>query len=347
MLSQLLGRSYPIDFFVLDSLSLTMQANAAYAASALFYRTRLPVKTDAGAIFWHHLHRLVWVPQGAIRRLRPDVAYTVTLFPVNDIKVPIVLDYDFNPWGVPAMRAEVDRLRYMARWMVERARVVMTRHDVSLAAFKVRFPEYAHKGVVVPSPLPGLEAIPVREIEEKFARFGRPEVTVLFVGNQPRVKGLPEVLYAWENLRHRYPVRLTVVTRFDDGLVKIPEGVRLLSDVPQAEVHRLMAESHIFIMPTKRDSHGRVFWEAMANGCALVAPKYTPHRELFGEFGETVDPMDPDDVARGLEQLLSHPDIVFACARHARETFIQKYHYSVAGLAYYRAFARAAGAAQA
>ncbi|MBM3459186.1 MAG: glycosyltransferase family 4 protein [Armatimonadetes bacterium] len=103
-----------------------------------------------------------------------------------------------------------------------------------------------------------------------------------------------------------------------------------------------MREAHIFAMPTKNDSHGRVFWEAMAAGCALLAPNTTPHQELFAAFGRTADATSPADVTRALGELAGSPQFCLERGLHARSEFLKKYHYSVAGAAYHEAFRRAA-----
>ncbi|MBM3946912.1 MAG: glycosyltransferase family 4 protein, partial [SAR202 cluster bacterium] len=309
LLKNLLEKSHALEMNISESLLLTLQANASYAAAAALWRTQLPKSVDAFASLWHLTRRACWLPKGVIRQHQPDVAYTVLLYPMNRIPIPLVLDFDFNPWGIPTMRAEVDRLRYIPRWMLERAAVIVVRHEVSLEALKERFPDQAQKGIVVPTPLPGLEALEDERVRAKFHAFGAPSIKVVFVGNQAVVKGMPELIQACQTLKPRYPVDLTVVSRFVDGTVEVPPGVRVLSDLPSAEVYRLMAESHIFVMPTKRDSHGRVFWEAMANGCAIVAPCFTPHQELFAEFGATADPRSPEAIAGALESLISNPGV--------------------------------------
>ena len=229
---QNLGDEQRLTLSMCDSRVLAVQANASYAFAAAFWRSRLSANSDTLARVWHLARRCVWLPRGVIRAARADVVYTLLLFPVNDPGVPIVLDFDFNAWGIAPLRRAVDRMWYIPRWMVERAAVVAVRHEVSLSAFHERFPDLAHKGIVVPSPLPGCEALDAPAISAKFAAFGRPAVKVLFVGNAPRETGLPELVQAYRELAPRFPLELTIVSRFADGPVQLPPEVRVLSDIP-------------------------------------------------------------------------------------------------------------------
>lgn len=332
----------PVDFAMCGSSLLALQANFSYALAAGFWRTRLPANSDTSAKVWNYAKRSVWLPRRVVQTYRPDAIYTLLLFPVNRVDVPIVLDMDFNPWGIPAIRDSVDRLLYVPRWVIERSAVVMVRHEVSMAAFRKRFPDQAHKGIIVPSPLPGCEAIPEDQVRAKFAAFGQPQINLLFVGNASREKGVRELLQAYLALKDRYPLKFTVVSAFTDGPVSLPPDVRVLSDIPPSEVYRIMAETHIFALPATHDSHSRVFWEAMANGCTLIAPCFTPHQELFGEFGLTADSTSVASITRSLETLVANPQLCLERAIHARAMFLKKYHYSIAIAAYYEAFRRAA-----
>lgn len=341
LVKDLLESRYRVELVPCDSWLVMLQANVTYALAVALWRTRLPASSGLWAKIWHHLRRAIWLPNSVVRRARADIIYSIYLFPINRQEIPIALEVDFNPWGIPAMRRLVDRLRYNPRWIVERSSVLLVRHELSREALQTTFPDQLAKAVIVPPPLPGCEAMPEEKVLEKFATFGKPSVKVLFVGNQPVTKGLPELVLAYQRLKERYPIELTVVTRFTEGTVDVPPEVRVLSDLPQQEVYRLMGESHIFAMPTKRDSHGRVFWEAMANGCALVSPCFSPHSELFGEFGASADPTSATDVARALEELIARPAVCQQRALQGRKAFLERYHHSVAARAYHQAFMQA------
>ena len=337
-----LEKARPLDMLVSDSRLLILQANASYAFAAALWRSKLPNVSQAMTKLWHFSRRAVWLPPSVIERAQADIVYSILLFPVNRLPVPIVLETDFNHWGIPALRTEIDRLRYNPPWIVERSAVILVRHQASLDALKEQYPDQAHKGILTPSMLPGCEAITEEQLTAKFAAFARPVIKVLFVGNAAREKGVRQLVQAYQALKERYPLELTVVSRFSDGPVTFPPDVRVLSNLPPAEVYRLMRKAHIFAMPATRDSHGRVFWEAMAAGCALLAPCFTPHQELFGEFGLTADPTSLPDVVRALQGLVENPGLCSERALSARKAFIQKFHHSVAINTYYEAFRRAA-----
>ncbi|MSQ13382.1 MAG: glycosyltransferase [Dehalococcoidia bacterium] len=332
----------PVEFTRWQSRLATIQANASYAAAAALWRTHLPASSDTLAKAWHYTRRLVWVPDSHVRAARPDVVFTLMLYPVNSLNVPMVLDVDFHPSGIPTYRKLADRLRYIPEWMVKRATIVVVRHEVSFKHFEERFPQHAHKGIVVPHILPACEPTSEDAVVRKFQAFASPTIKVLFVANESRVKGLPELLRAYEILKRDFPLALTVVSNFRDGPVPLPDDVRHLANITQREVYQLMAESHIFAMPAKRDSLARAFREAMAQGCALLAPSFTPHGELLGEYGATADPTSEESVVGALRKLAENRDWSRDKALLARKAFVSKYHHSVAAERYYEAFRLAA-----
>lgn len=336
-----LEQSHPLEMKFCHSLPFWLVANGSYGLASLLHRIR-PIRRLLPEPWWSRLRRGAWLPNSELRRAAPDVLYTVMLVPLNLVPTPMVLEVDFNAWGIPEVRAEVDRARFLPRQLLERAAVIVVRHEASLRALGELHPDLVDRAIVIPSFLPDCEAVDEESVRAKFAAAARGVVRVLFVGNLARAKGLPELVAAWERVRCSTSVELTVVSRFDDGPVALPREVRRHSALPSQDVHRLMAESHIFAMPTKRDSHGRVFWEAMAHGCALLAPCFPPHPELFEGYGLTADPRSAEDVARALAALASDPTFSLTRALRGRRDFLARHHHSVAAAQYYEAFCRAA-----
>jgi len=253
-----------------------------------------------------------------------------------------MFEMDFFVFGIASVREEVRQLLYVPEFIIKRCTIVSIRHPLSLKAFKERFPGYADKAFLVPHYLPFLEPLEEYRILEKFKGFGKPVVRLLFVGNLSRLKGLPELLKAYSIVKKDFPnLEFVVVSDFRDGPVAIPPEVKVLTNLHQTEVYRLMEETHIFAMPTKMEAIGRVFWEAMAKGCAILLPDVSPQRELFGEYGAVADPTSPYAIAEALLWMLQNPEECQRRALAGRQEFVEKYHHSIVERTYLQLFQEA------
>jgi glycosyltransferase involved in cell wall biosynthesis len=86
------------------------------------------------------------------------------------------------------------------------------------------------------------------------------------------------------------------------------ERVRLLGRVPHEEIPRLLAESRVLAQPSLVEPLGQALLEAMACGRSVVATRIGgPPEFVPPEAGVLVDPLDVDDLARGLEQAAALP----------------------------------------
>ena len=338
---QEMEKSYPVSLKLSRSLLAGLMGNVEYAMDSLAYKSRI----FRGLGFtrpWRVFRRSVVLPQAYLDRIKADVVHTNLYFPVNKIKVPIVIEFDFNVHGIPSEHEELRKTLYVPRWIIERSAVVCVRHEPSLDAFKRLYPEFAHKGVVMPHYHPHLEAVAEEKIYEKFQGLDHQKMRLLYVGNQARFKGLPELVEAYKMVKEEHDdLEFTVVSRFQGGEVPLPPEVKRLSNLPSSEVYRLMADSHIMALPSRREATGNVFWEAMANGCVILGPDMSPQREIFGEFGVVADPTSPEEIAKSLERLLRDREFSLACALKARSTFLEKYHHSIVAKRYYEVYQRA------
>jgi glycosyltransferase involved in cell wall biosynthesis len=86
------------------------------------------------------------------------------------------------------------------------------------------------------------------------------------------------------------------------------EGVRLLGRVPHDEIPRLLADCRVLAQPSLVEPLGQALLEAMACGRSVVATRLGgPPEFVPPEAGVLVDPLDVDDLARGLEQAAALP----------------------------------------
>jgi glycosyltransferase involved in cell wall biosynthesis len=129
-----------------------------------------------------------------------------------------------------------------------------------------------------------------------------PQRYLLFVGTvEPRknLRGLVEAVSRLEE-----PLPLVVAGAEGWGDVDIPAGgdVRFIGFVPAADLAGLYAGAEVFCYPSEREGYGLPVLEAMAQGTPVVTSRGTATEEAAGGAAVLVDPLDPDDIARGITE---------------------------------------------
>jgi glycosyltransferase involved in cell wall biosynthesis len=137
---------------------------------------------------------------------------------------------------------------------------------------------------------------------------GRP-LRVLFVGRLLPFKGVAMLLEAVASIRAESPVQLAIAgtgpeqnaLRQKAGELGIAGHVEFLGPLPHAEVARRLTESHVFCLPSIRESGGAVLLEAMAAARPVVALDYGGPSEIVdGEVGAMVPATGWKPVVEGL-----------------------------------------------
>jgi glycosyltransferase involved in cell wall biosynthesis len=237
---------------------------------------------------------------GAARAERPDVVYAHFLVPAGLIaalagRAPLVVTAHGrdvrNIGAIPGVAAAT-------RLVVRRAAAVICVSGYLRRELETKLPEVRGKVEVVSSGVdrelfavtepppgpPGFLCVGALDERKNVVRladaFGRlEEGTLTFAGDGP--------------LRSRLEGR---------------ERVRLLGRVPHDEIPRLLAESRVLAQPSLVEPLGQALLEAMACGRSVVATRIGgPPEFVPPEAGVLVDPLDVDDLARGLAQAAALP----------------------------------------
>ena len=113
-------------------------------------------------------------------------------------------------------------------------------------------------------------------------------VELLFVGREEHRKGFDALLDALTILSDDAtvaPFRLTIVGVTDAALADLPDAARAHARcyhrVDEATLHDLMAAAHIVVAPSRYESFGLVYQEAMMFGRPVVACAEDPSARLF------------------------------------------------------------------
>ena len=234
--------------------------------------------------------------------------------PPVEVKKPILWETYF----LPPQRGEVRSPKEFCRdgadpWVraIERfggcVKLIAVRGGYSMSCLIKMYPEYADKIVNLGFIQKEYNIIPINEIEEKQSE---PNLTILFVGREAIRKGLQQLISALSRLRAEgiTNFHLLVVSSFVDGKIDLPvEGwIEHQREIVHEELLTIFRRAQIFAMPSKYESYGLVYLEALANGCVTIARDEEPQRELmnYGQAGVLVDAYSVEDITNHLRTIL-------------------------------------------
>ncbi|CBH23177.1 Glycosyl transferase, group 1 [Salinibacter ruber M8] len=304
-----------------------------------FYVKRTGDKLGVDSDARKALHQKVFVFPSSVQGI--DVLLSRYFFPIRVLNsVPLVYHHGFptNQYvGVSSTEQRREAIRDRNQLYRNTAYTLFSTRE-SIRRFSEVAPKDVQKKVVyAPYFLPKLEPIQTDSLEKKFSDY-RP-VRVLFVGSDGTLKGVHNLVEALNRICDQYPdvrdnLKATIITR--DELPTCDFEVDKHEYLNRDEVLEAFRQSHIFCMPTLKDSYGLVYIEAMASGCAVVADDSPVRREILndGDAGLMSDPQDPDDIADKLISIIQSPGYGETLARRARNRFKKNYHWKPVGKKY-------------
>lgn len=199
---------------------------------------------------------------------------------------------------------------------------IAVRGEYSVNLLRKMYPEFAEKVVNLSFVHDEYYIASPAEVEIKQMDSGPLNIT--FVGREARRKGLPELLYAIKTLRYDIGIGnfvLNVVSNFNDGTVELPkeDWINYHAELPHDDVLRLLRRTHVFVMPSRFESYGLVYLEAMAAGCVVVARDGEPQREFldYGRAGYNVACSDVCRLSQILEKIIRDSDLRSTIAKAA------------------------------
>ncbi len=160
------------------------------------------------------------------------------------------------------------------------------------------------------------------EVERVRARHDLPARFVLFVGTLEPRKNLERLALAVARLDEPLPL----VIAGADGWGGVAEAVagavdaasvdaRFLGFVPDRELPGLYAAASVFAYPSVWEGFGLPVAEAMAQGTPVITSRGTSTAEVAGGAAVLDDPLDIDDIARGLTAALGDRDRLHLAGR--------------------------------
>jgi len=145
---------------------------------------------------------------------------------------------------------------------------------------------------------------------DEVASAGRP-LRFLFAGSVTARKGVPVLLDAWRALAGR-GAELWIAGSAgprERALMPSLPGLRVLGQMPQAEMARLYAQCDVFVLPSLFEGFGLVLLEALAAGLPVISTPHTGAIDLVKDavLGRIVEAGSAEALAVAMRGYLEAP----------------------------------------
>lgn len=151
---------------------------------------------------------------------------------------------------------------------------------------------------------------------EKIAEPPPDYFDVVFAGNAPFRKGLPDLLQAFSDFKHPRK-RLTIVGNVAGEMGKylarhhVSDSVVFTGHCPLPRLKEIFSRSHVMVLPSIEEGLALVMAMALACGCPVIASEHTGARDLFddGEQGFVIPIRSPSAITERLETFVDKPEL--------------------------------------
>ncbi len=338
-LRALVGRPTGIGFFTLEMLrELARRGGARYVGMAHAATARDDELRQAGVEVERHPAPLgvVWQQLRLPRRLaRADLdllwSPLITL-PAWLPKPAVVTVHDLTAVLYPEshrLKVRLSILPFLSRTL-DAARRVVVDSRATADDLRFHFPECASRlTVVYPGVGDSFRPGSAELIAATRGELGCPDGYVLFVGTLEPRKNVHLLIDVWEALGRDDRTVPPLVLAGDPGwqsrrlLRRIealaPRGLIYLGHTEREYLVRLFQSATVFVYPSLYEGFGLPPLEAMACGIPTITSDRSSLREVAGEAAVTIDPEDPDDLARALRRILSEPRLALELGQRGIE----------------------------
>jgi glycosyltransferase involved in cell wall biosynthesis len=209
--------------------------------------------------------------------------------------------HDLSPWMEPRWHSAADRVRRRTPLLLE----------LGIATMVITPSERVRKQAIERFHLKADRVVAIPEAAPSWMRPVTPPDTrpyFLFVGTLEPRKNLPRLIAAWRDVRQQHDVDLVIAGRRRDDFPPLtPEpGLRLLGEVPDADLPGLYSGALAFVYPSEYEGFGLPVLEAMQCGAAVIASSAV--REAGGDAA--VYPDTDADLAAAMRAAAAQPEWV-------------------------------------
>lgn len=160
-------------------------------------------------------------------------------------------------------------------------------------------------------------ALTTERIDDALQKLKVKRPFLLNVGTIEPRKNVVALVHAFEAIAARFPDLSLVIagkigwkhTAILDAMrnSRFAERIRYIGFITDEEKGALLEACELFVYPSLYEGFGLPLLEAMAAGAPVIGSNISSLPEVVGDAGELVDPLDPDALARTMEQILSDP----------------------------------------
>jgi glycosyltransferase involved in cell wall biosynthesis len=187
---------------------------------------------------------------------------------------------------------------------------------------------------------------PILSLLKETADVKNSRPTIVYAGRIAEARGVFELIEAVRLLKPSYEnLSLTLVGQVSpDTLVGkignllerlgLQDNVSLVGGVKHEEIYNIMPRCHIGIAilypePNYIESLPTKLFEYMAAGLPVIASNFPLWKEIVegNNCGLTVNPLDPEDIARAIEYLIEHPEEARKMGKNGRKAVKEKYNW--------------------
>lgn len=275
--------------------------------------------------FFHKVERTVREIEKTVDLSHISCCHATTLFSDGMVAMELHRKYGI-PYIVAVRNCDVNAfLRYMPHlWWVHRAVLEVAGKVVFIApALQQRLlkhptlaglrDEVAQKAIVVPN---GINEFWIQNLQTE-GNTANPH-HLLYAGIFNRNKNLPRLFKAVLDLRSQFPdIHLDVAGDGGDDEHRVRTLMEKHADcityhgkiTDLEEMKKLYRSNHILAMPSKSETFGLVYVEAMSQGLSVLWSRGEAIDGMFPEhIGEAVNPLNTKDITMALEKMLRQPE---------------------------------------
>jgi glycosyltransferase involved in cell wall biosynthesis len=323
-----LSRFVPsLEMFYPRDVAQLVRVNLAYCRDNLRHR----VSKFGGSLFRQSTTYADRLCASELEASASEVVFSHRDFPSNAGAIPVIWQNSIlDPRMAIARGARPDEIKSetsIKRPLFARSARVQVSTQAEADRLGEWMPELADRFVPVPFFLPYLDGTSAVALE----KHRNPEtVHFVFIGREARRKGLPEVLDALATLNFgaRRDWMLTIVSDFRDGRVALPAWTNLhhRDNLSRPEVVALLDAAHILLVPSRFESYGFIYLEAMSRATVPVVPDWEVQREIVdnGKCGMVVKP-DAAHIAAAVASLAADGALRTRLAAAALRRFDDEY----------------------